>query len=85
MTETITITHHETKPEYHWEIVIPEEMTAMLLADRIGAALDLLGVQGDGETRQQIEALPDGESRSVDAEIDKDKLEELKKISVKTK
>ncbi len=85
MTDTVTITHHQTKPEYQWEVVIPEEMTAMLSADRIGAALDLLGLPGDSEARQGIEALPNGESRSVDAEIDRAKLDELKGLSVKTK
>ena len=24
MTNTVTITHHQTKPEYQWEIVVPE-------------------------------------------------------------
>ncbi|MBE7159327.1 MAG: hypothetical protein INR62_13010 [Rhodospirillales bacterium] len=85
MTDTVTITHHQTKPEYQWEVVVPEEMTAMLSADRIETALDLLGLQRNSEVRQQIESLPNGESRSVDAEIDKAKLEELKGLSVKTK
>ncbi|MGI4829492.1 MAG: hypothetical protein ACRYFU_15045 [Janthinobacterium lividum] len=71
MTETVTITHHVQKPEYHWEIVIPEGPTVLLAAEKIDSALDLLGVMGEDPRREQILALGNGESQGVDAELTK--------------
>ena len=67
---TITVTHHAQKPEYQWEIVIPEGPTVLLPESAIDQALHILGPAAESsEVRQQILALPDAASRSVDAEL----------------
>ena len=83
MTSTVTITHHQTKPEYQWEIVVPEAATIMVTEDRFAAALDALGMASDEEIRGQLEALPNGGSRSVNVELGKAQLTELEKLGVK--
>lgn len=84
MTSTVTITHHQTKPEYQWEIVLPEEATMMVTEERFAAALDAMGMKAD-ELRDQLEALPNGESRSVDVDLEASTVASLKAISVKTR
>ena len=84
MTSTVTITHHQTKPEYQWEIVVPEGPTIMLPQDRLGSAMDVLGLASNSDLRSQIEALPNGESRSVDADLNRPEMEKLTALGVKT-
>ena len=84
MTETVTITHHVAKPEYKWEIVIPEGPTILLPEDKLSAAMELLGLDGDAEVHTQVNALPNGGSRSVNVELRKAALEELVSLGVKT-
>lgn len=84
MTETITITHHQTKPEYDWEIVIPEGPTVLLPDQALGQALHLLGVNGNQPIQAEIQSLPNGGSRSLDATIDKAKIAELVALGVKS-
>ena len=83
MTNTVTITHHQTKPEYQWEIVVPEGPTIMLPKDRLASAMDVLGLTMDNDLRTQIEALPNGESRSVNAELTRLEMDKLAALSVK--
>ena len=84
MTSTITITHHQTKPEYQWEIVVPEGPTIMLGKDHFSDALNLLGLPMDHDLRQQIESLPNGGSRSIEATVDNAEMSRLTAMSVKT-
>ncbi len=84
MTSTVTITHHQTKPEYQWEIVVPEGPTVMLIEDRLSSAMDVLGLVSDTDLRNEIEALPNGESRSVNADLQKPEMEKLTALGVKT-
>lgn len=84
MTNTVTITHHQTKPEYQWELVIPDGPTIMLPKDRLAAAMEVLGLAPNNDVRSQIEALPNGESRSVDADLEKPQMDKLLALSVKT-
>ena len=83
MTETVTITHHLQKPEYHWEISIEDQPAVMLQADGLEEALRLLGVSSNRETVEQIQQLPNGESRAVQAELASKQLAELRALSVK--
>lgn len=84
MTETVTITHHATKPEYQWEFVIPEGPTVLLKSENLRPALDVLKLDGNQAVQEEIAALPNGGSRSVNADLDKAQLEQLTALSVKT-
>ncbi len=84
MTNTITITHHRSKPEYQWELVIPDGPIIMLPKERLAAALEVLGLTSQNEVRSQIEALPNGQSRSVDADLEQPAMDRLLALSVKT-
>ena len=84
MTETVTITHHQAKPEYKWEIVVPEGPTVLLSEQSLGAALGLLGVHGTSDVEEEIVGLPNGGSRSVNAELDEAALRDLVSLGVKT-
>jgi hypothetical protein len=84
MTETVTITHHASKPEYQWEIVVPEGPTVLLRDENLARALQVLGLNGDTAVQQEIEALPNGGSRSVNAEVDGPQSRELTELGVKT-
>lgn len=83
MKETVTITHHLLKPEYQWEISIEDQSAVMLRAEGIEEALQVLGVDSNGETVQQILQLPDGESRAVDVDLQPELLAQLRVLSVK--
>lgn len=85
MTETVTITRHVAKPEYHWEIVIPGGSTTLLAADRLEKALELLGLTEGDERRQEILALGDGESRGIDADLNDTQRNELLSLGKKKK
>jgi hypothetical protein len=84
MTETVTITHHADKPEYKWEIVVPDGPTVLLREASLSAALGVLGISGDGEVLTEIEALPNGGSRSMNAELGEPELKHLVSLGVKT-
>ena len=56
----------------------------MLPEDRLASAMDVLGLASDNELRRQIEALPNGESRSVDADLNGPEMNWLTALSVKT-
>ncbi len=83
MTRTVTITHHATKPEYQWEFVVPEAPTVLLREDSLRPALALLKLQQEDAVHQQVEALPNGGSQSVNAEVGDDEVRELVGLGVK--
>ena len=84
MTQTVTITHHKAKPEYKWEVVVPEGPTVLLAGDKLHAALAALGLKDGSEAEGQIEALPNGGSQSINAEFGEGALKELIQLGVKT-
>ena len=84
MTETVTITHHANKPEYQWEIVVPEGPTVLLKQENLHPALDILGLDGTSNIPGEIGALQNGGSRSVTADLGKDQLQKLSQLGVKT-
>jgi hypothetical protein len=84
MIETVTITHHTTKPEYDWEVVIPEGPTVLLPENRFAQALELLGVKPDDGIAAEFRALQNGGSRSVNAEISEGMTRELVALGVKS-
>lgn len=84
MTETVTLTHHATKPEYQWEIVVPEGPTVLLKNESLRSALGLLGLDGNTQVQQEIEALPNGGSRSVNPDLNEGQLQQLMALGVKT-
>lgn len=84
MTKTISITHHQRKPEYTWEFVVPEGPTVLLAGDKLSSALSTLGLGGKPELEQQIQALPNGGSQSVNADVNDGEIEHLVQMGVKT-
>ena len=85
MEMTVTFTHHVAKPEYKWEVVIPEGPTVLLPETNLNQAMDLLQVGSSAGMQKEIEALPNGGSRSVNASLDAGGLEKLKALGVKVK
>jgi hypothetical protein len=84
MTKTVTITHHATKPEYQWEFVVPEGPTVLLREDALVRALSALKLQREDEIHKQVEALPNGGSQSVNADLEDRDVEQLVTLAVKS-
>ncbi len=84
MTRTVTITHHATKPEYQWEFVVPEGSTVLLREDALRPALAVLKLQKEDAVHQQVEALPNGGSQSVNADLQDADVQQLVGLAVKT-
>ncbi len=82
MEKTITITHHVAKPEYHWEIVVPEGPTVLLTDGNLQRALGILGLPTDDGIRAELTALPNGGSRSFEADVEHGAERHLTELSV---
>lgn len=83
MKETLTITHHVQKPEYHWEISIENEPVVLLKADAIQKALQAIGIASTDERVGQILELPNGQSRAVEVDLTPELRQKLHSMSVK--
>lgn len=84
MTRTVTITHHAAKPEYQWEFVVPEGPTVLLREEALRPALAALKLREQDSVHQQVEALPNGASQSVNVDLDEADVERLTGLGVKT-
>ncbi len=84
MTATITITHHQAKPEYKWEVVVPEGPTILLPEENLPAAMHVLGLDDQSGVQKQIEELPNGGSRSINADLGQAAIAALVSLGVKT-
>lgn len=84
MIQTVTITHHAAKPEYQWEFVIPEGPTVLLREDALRSALATLKLREEDTLHQQVEALPNGASQSVNADVNDEDVRRLTELGVKT-
>lgn len=82
MEKTITFTHHAAKPEYHWEIVVPEGPTVLLTNENLRRALDILGLRASDGIEAELTALPNGGSRSFEADVEHGAERNLEALSV---
>lgn len=82
MIKTVTITHHTAIRKYNWEIVIPEAPIVLVPDANFHRALELLEMETDQAICAEILALPNGGSRSVNADMTPERTKGLEALGV---